>query len=53
MKKIALLLLFTVLLCAQTYANPAHKGSVLMPQPDGTMVSVSLVGDEFYHLIQQ
>ena len=49
MKKIALLLLFTVLLCAQTYANPAHKGSVLMPQPDGTMVSVSLVGDEFYH----
>ena len=37
------------MVCLTAVANPAHRGSVLMPQPDGTMLSVSLVGDEFYH----
>jgi len=49
MKKIAALLLLTAFVSLQLLANPAHKGSVLMPQPDGTMVSVQLIGDEFYH----
>ena len=48
MRKLSFLLL-AALVCFQVVANPAHRGSVLMPQPDGTMVSVSLVGDEFYH----
>lgn len=48
MRKLSFLLL-AALACIQVVANPAHRGSVLMPQPDGSMVSVSLVGDEFYH----
>ena len=39
----------TALVSLQMLASPAHRGSVLMPQPDGTMVTVKLVGDEFYH----
>ena len=35
--------------CLTAVANPAHRGSVLLPQPDGTMLSVCLVGDEYYH----
>ena len=45
--------LFIAMLAAmanmQSLANPAIRGSVPMPQPDGTMVSICLVGDEFYH----
>jgi len=41
--------MLAVLVCIQAVANPAHRGSVMMPQPDGTMLSVCLVGDEFYH----
>ena len=49
MKKLTTLLMLAVLMCFQAAANPAHRGSVLMPQPDGSMLSVCLVGDEFYH----
>ena len=35
--------------CLHMAAIPAHPGSVLMPQPDGSMLTVCLVGDEFYH----
>ena len=48
-KSTLLLLLLTVFVSLHMAANPAHRGSVLMPQPDGSMVSVCLVGDEFYH----
>ena len=45
------MLLFMVasMVSLSAFANPAHRGSVMLPQPDGTLVSVSLVGDEFYH----
>lgn len=49
MKKLAFLLLLAATMCLNTVANPAHPGSVMMPQPDGTMLTVSLVGDEYYH----
>ena len=49
MRKLSSLLLLAVLMCFNAAANPAHRGSVLMPQPDGSMLSVCLVGDEFYH----
>lgn len=48
MRKLTLLLMATIVtLCVN--ANPANPGLVQMPQPDGTMLSVRLVGDEFYH----
>ena len=48
MKQLSFLLL-TALVCIQALANPAHRGLVQMPQPDGTYVTIGLVGDEFYH----
>ncbi len=48
MKKLTSLFLAAVT-CLAAVANPAHPGSVLIPQPDGTMLSVCLVGDEYYH----
>ena len=49
MRKSVLLLLAAMLGAIQALAIPAHRGFVSMPQPDGTMVSIGLVGDEFYH----
>ena len=49
MKKLTFLLLLVAVACLNCVANPAHPGSVLMPQPDGTMLTVNLVGDEYYH----
>jgi len=49
MRKLTLFLLLAVLVGLQAVAIPAHRGSVLMPQPDGTLVTVCLEGDEFYH----
>ncbi len=48
MKKLSFLLI-SALVCIQALAIPAHKGLVQMPQPDGTYVTIGLVGDEFYH----
>ena len=41
--------MMAILVCLHSMAIPAHRGSVMMPQPDGTMLSVCLEGDEFYH----
>ena len=41
--------MLAALMCFSAAASPAHRGSVQMPQPDGSMLSVCLVGDEFYH----
>ena len=49
MRKSILLLLLAAVVGIQALAIPAHKGFLPMPQPDGTMVSIGLVGDEFYH----
>ena len=49
MKKLTSLLLLIVFVCLHMAASPAHRGSVMMPQPDGTMLQVFLEGDEFYH----
>ena len=48
MKKLTLLLV-ALLVCINASAIPANPGLVQMPQPDGTIVSIRLVGDEFYH----
>lgn len=48
MKKLAILLV-SVIVCMNAYANPANPGLVQMPQPDGSLVTIRLVGDEFYH----
>lgn len=48
MRKTIYLLALTAVMCLQAFANPAHRGLVPMPQPDGTLVNISLVGDEFY-----
>ena len=49
MRRLLSLLCVSALVCIQALAIPAHRGSVQMPQPDGTMVTVQLNGDEFYH----
>ena len=48
MKKLTLLLV-ALLVCINASAIPANPGLVQMPQPDGSIVSIRLVGDEFYH----
>ena len=49
MRKSLFLLAVTAIMCLQALANPAHRGFVQMPQPDGTLVTIGLVGDEYYH----
>ena len=49
MKKIALLLLLTAIVGLRSFAVPAFPGLIPVPQPDGTMLSIKLVGDEYYH----
>ena len=49
MRKLISLLLLTVLVSAKALAEPAHPGTIQVPQPDGTLLSLELVGDEFYH----
>ena len=49
MRKSVFLLAVSAIMCFQALANPAHRGLVQMPQPDGSLVNISLVGDEFYH----
>lgn len=49
MRKLTTLFMMAILVCLHSMAIPAHRGSVMMPQPDGTMLSVCLEGDEFYH----
>ena len=48
MKKLALLL-GALFICLSVSANPANRGLVQVPQSDGTLVTIGLVGDEFYH----
>ena len=48
MRKSIILLAVSAIMCIQALANPAIRGSVQMPQPDGTLVKISLQGDEFY-----
>ena len=49
MKKIAFLILVAMMTILTSLAIPAHRGLVQMPQPDGTLLTINLVGDEFYH----
>ncbi len=49
MRKLFSLLLLAALVSVQALAIPAHRGMVTMPQPDGTLLTISLEGDEFYH----
>lgn len=49
MKKLTALLVLSAIVCLQALAIPAHRGMIQMPQPDGTLVTIQLIGDEFYH----
>ena len=49
MRRLFFLLLTAALVSINLQANPAHRGLVQMPQPDGTLLTVKLVGDEYYH----
>ena len=49
MRKLTLLLLATVIASLHALAVPAWPKAIPMPQPDGTTLSVKLVGDEHYH----
>ena len=49
MRKLATLFLTIMLVGLQAIAIPAHRGLIKIPQPDGTLVTINLVGDEYYH----
>lgn len=49
MKKISFLIVSFWLSCVSLWAIPAHKGSVRVAQPDGSMLTLRLVGDEYLH----
>ncbi len=44
-----LLLAFSTMTVEQAVAEPAHPHPVTISQPDGTSLTLKLVGDEFYH----
>lgn len=47
-RRIILLLICSLFVSLQVFfAAPARKNSLLFPQPDGTMLNVTLLGDEF------
>ena len=47
MKKRWFLFMVTLLVFAQSFAIPAHPGSVKVTQPDGSFVTIRLHGDEY------
>lgn len=47
MKRIAMLLLSVLLAAAPSFSRPAHQGTARVQQPDGTYVTIRLVGDEY------
>lgn len=49
MKRLTLLLLALVTQVSLSLAIPAKKGAVVMTQPDGSTVTISLHGDEWQH----
>ncbi len=49
MKKLTFLLLLALITGLRAIAVPAYPLPISVPQPDGTLVSIKLVGDEFYH----
>ena len=49
MKKSLLTLSAGVACAISAYAIPAHKGLVTVNQPDGTPVTIQLIGDEYFH----
>lgn len=44
-----LLILLTIAVCTQIQAIPAQRNLVKVKQPDGTELSIRLVGDEYLH----
>ena len=48
MRKFFFSLFMAALMGASALACPAHRGMVQVPQPDGTLVTIQLNGDEFY-----
>ena len=48
LKNIAAITLMTVIAVSAS-ARPARRDPVVMTQPDGTTIEVTLHGDEFYH----
>ena len=48
MRKFFTSLFLAALIGASAYACPANRGLIQVPQPDGTLVTIQLNGDEFY-----
>ncbi len=49
MKKVAFILYMLTLVVCQSIAVPAHRGTVRVTQPDGSQVTIQLLGDEWRH----
>ena len=49
MKRLSLSLMAVLFSIAIFYARPAHRGVARVVQPDGTTLSIRLVGDEYLH----
>ncbi|MBQ0069305.1 MAG: M6 family metalloprotease domain-containing protein [Bacteroidales bacterium] len=48
MRKLSVFLI-QAFIAFQLLAVPAHPGAVSVTQPDGTQLTIELIGDEFYH----
>ena len=49
MKRITTIMMMMLLGTASLWARPATKGAVSVKQPDGTTVTIRLIGDEYMH----
>ena len=49
MKRLSILFFFVYLAISELWAVPAHPKSVRVKQPDGTFVTLRLIGDEYHH----
>ncbi|MCR5679303.1 MAG: M6 family metalloprotease domain-containing protein [Prevotella sp.] len=51
MKRLSLSFFLTILAVSNLWAVPAHPDSARVVQPDGSFVTLRLVGDEFHHFL--
>ena len=49
MKRLSILFFFVYLAISELWAVPAHPKPVRVKQPDGSFVTLRLIGDEYHH----
>ena len=47
MKRLSMIFLSVLLTAVSAFSRPAHQGTTRVQQPDGSYVTIRLVGDEY------